>query len=70
MLIGILKFLLVYLGTKLFMALFLYLVCAYYEDDDLFIECLPITYLEIVAVYKLLKRMKKQVQKIKIMKKP
>lgn len=61
----ILKFLLVYLGTKLFAVLFLYLASVYCDDDDLFKECLPVTYWEFIAVYKLLKMLVNKFKKVK-----
>ncbi len=65
MLMEILKCLLVYLGIKLFIVLSLYLACVYYDDDDLFKECLPATYFEFIAVYKLLKRLVNKFKKVK-----
>lgn len=65
MLMEILKCLLVYLGTKLFAVLFLYLVYVYCDDDDLFKECLPVTYWEFIAVYKLLKMLVNKFKKVK-----
>lgn len=65
MLMEILKCLLVYLGTKLFIVLSLYLACVYYDDDDLFKKLLPIIYFEFVAVYKLLKRLVNKFKKVK-----
>lgn len=61
----ILKCLLVYLGTKLFAVLFLYLASVYCDDDDLFKECLPVTYWEFIAVYKLLKMLVNKFKKVK-----
>lgn len=65
MLMEILKCLLVYLGTKLFIVLSLYLACVYHDDDDLFKECLPAIYFEFIAVYKLLKRLVNKFKKVK-----
>ncbi len=65
MLMEILKFLLVYLGTKLFAVLFLYLASVCCDDDDLFKECLPVTYWEFIAVYKLLKMLVNKFKKVK-----
>lgn len=57
MLMNILIGLVIYSGIKLVMALGLYLVWVYYDDDkEVLLELLPLTYFEIVAVYKLLKR--------------
>lgn len=65
MLMEILKCLLVYLGTKLFIVLSLYLASVYDDDDDLFKKLLPTVYFEFVALYKLLKRLVNKFKKVK-----